>query len=931
MMEDCLSGAAALGVSIESISKIKVIYWPTWPTGCIWNTATSSLLYNSAPDLDTCSTDFRCLCSGYISEQVVPLEMLAQAHQLSSRMFTYVNGGLCATYFDYPDLTVPKMTLQTTGVDFSSAACSKIECAVDDLFPGASIKLFTSDDYVGGRWQGFLNIPYPQTFTFDAELKEKDERVKVWIDNKLVVDNWLSLSAIVTSQSVYFQGSDNKYVPLKIEYKDISGAQGLQIFWQTGEVATIKRGLIPSCRLAVRVQQQPLPIALNNQPDIFCSVTSHHFGSSLSVSTAGVRHTFMVLANDKFGNPRTVTEDDISNLQVEQVSHDWMGWTVDQGVTLSSRGQVSSNGRTYTGKYVAITRAGRSILFASFANAGGLAATFYDDMYFSEVVKTVAPYAFPSFFLLAGANDIPGTVQGTKPPPVSEGGYSISLSETTDFTVRWKGFVKPAYAGVYSVWLGFGIAREDRARLWIDNRLVIDQWATFGTNFEDGSAFDIKLLIQVGATVHFHTPEQYYQIQIDYKHRKGPQMVSLMWSYAQKSLVRSYIGTERLAWGLDSPGSPWQVINRPSPTCASKSYAQGSDISLSTAGKQHTFIIFSRDEFLNPKDEGGMSERRVSDIYNVIVYSCCGPEHKTGQIQDRGNGQYRVDYTSMTKSGKNTIFSMLATPGGLSCTYYEDPNMQLPRKIQVDPLVSVYAAFGRSPSAPLSTFELFGAKWGGFIFATQSGLYTFRTVISGNDERVKLWIDNKVVIDQWTSLGGLNLKGKKFINANLSNWYPVELKYRQYAGDARLELQWSAPSISNTIIPSMNLYQSHVLNGFPIENLNEPARTCADKTEAFGVGLTLAKICADASFTITARDSFSNPLTADQAEWYVRLTNAPNRNWARLPDTTTMPFTNVTWVRNSQYIASYISQSSGSWSFVSLMEGQHLLATYYNR
>ena len=66
-------------------------------------------------------------------------------------------------------------------------------------------------------------------------------------------------------------------------------------------------------------------------------------------------------------------------------------------------------------------------------------------------------------------------------------------------------------------------------------------------------------------------------------------------------------------------------------------------------------------------------------------------------------------------------------------------------------------------------------------------------------------------------------QGSLLVNANLSNWYPVELKYRQYAGTARLELEWSAVDAStlrtvkpNTIIPSYNLYQvlqSHVFSG----------------------------------------------------------------------------------------------------------------------
>ena len=123
--------------------------------------------------------------------------------------------------------------------------------------------------------------------------------------------------------------------------------------------------------------------------------------------------------------------------------------------------------------------------------------------------------------------------------------------------------------------------------------------------------------------------------------------------------------------------------------------------------------------------------------------------------------------------------------------------------------------------------------------------------------------------------------------------------------------------------------QSYTLRGFPGPLVNNPARPCADNSEAFGAGLTLAKICSFASFTITARDSFGNPLTADQADWYVRLTNGPNIDYANVPDAFTYPGS-TEWARNSRYIASYIAQGTGNWNFLSLLEGPQLAATYYD-
>jgi hypothetical protein len=51
------------------------------------------------------------------------------------------------------------------------------------------------------------------------------------------------------------------------------------------------------------------------------------------------------------------------------------------------------------------------------------------------------------------------------------------------FSVRWTGRVEPAFSETYS----FHVVSDDGARLWVDGRLIIDDWKVRGTQERSGS------------------------------------------------------------------------------------------------------------------------------------------------------------------------------------------------------------------------------------------------------------------------------------------------------------------------------------------------------------------------------------------------------------------------------------------------------------
>jgi hypothetical protein len=83
------------------------------------------------------------------------------------------------------------------------------------------------------RWEGWWR---PRTegldFNITAHVRGADERVRVWLDNKLLIDAWESLSSLaLTTQASGRPETGGALYNLKVEYKQFTGEQGLKLTW----------------------------------------------------------------------------------------------------------------------------------------------------------------------------------------------------------------------------------------------------------------------------------------------------------------------------------------------------------------------------------------------------------------------------------------------------------------------------------------------------------------------------------------------------------------------------------------------------------------------------------------------------------------------------------------------------------------------------
>jgi alpha-L-fucosidase len=113
-------------------------------------------------------------------------------------------------------------------------------------------------------------------------------------------------------------------------------------------------------------------------------------------------------------------------------------------------------------------------------------------------------------------------VRNSPGPPIRE----------DDFTAVWTGYVEPLYSEIYR----FEAEADDGIRLWIDDRLVVDDWG----EGQPAAAVAASVRLEAGRK---------YPIRVEYRELKVNALVRLFWS--SWSQVREIVPQARLYTALD--------------------------------------------------------------------------------------------------------------------------------------------------------------------------------------------------------------------------------------------------------------------------------------------------------------------------------------------------------------------------------------------
>jgi hypothetical protein len=157
--------------------------------------------------------------------------------------------------------------------------------------------------------------------------------------------------------------------------------------------------------------------------------------------------------------------------------------------------------------------------------------------------------------------------------------------------------------------------------------------------------------------------------------------------------------------------------------------------------------------------------------------------------------------------------------------------------------------------------DAFGVRWSGVIGCQSSSVYTFHTLVDA-DERVRLWVANRIIIDGWENI---NPSGQSPASQALTgtvelaatNYYPLQLDYWHNKALASGNLKWSyAQSPLPQAIPSTVLFESHSIAHSSV--MVRAARPSPLMSFAHSSGVSLATAGVAATCLIAVRDDFGN-------------------------------------------------------------------------
>ena len=140
-----------------------------------------------------------------------------------------------------------------------------------------------------------------------------------------------------------------------------------------------------------------------------------------------------------------------------------------------------------------------------------------------------------------------------------------------------------------------------------------------------------------------------------------------------------------------------------------------------------------------------------------------------------------------------------ATGTGLYGLYFNDKDLADRELSRIDSSVDFDWGSG-SPDPSIANWT-FSARWSGWVQAPTSGTYTFYT---RSDDGVRLWVNNVLLIDNWTNHAATENSGTITLSANEK--YDIKLEFYENTGAAVIELYWSYPGQSKQIIPQTRLY-----------------------------------------------------------------------------------------------------------------------------
>ena len=143
---------------------------------------------------------------------------------------------------------------------------------------------------------------------------------------------------------------------------------------------------------------------------------------------------------------------------------------------------------------------------------------------------------------------------------------------------------------------------------------------------------------------------------------------------------------------------------------------------------------------------------------------------------------------------------------GLYGEYFDDINLSNCTLSRTDATINF--DWGSGSPDPLIGADTFSVRWSGSVLAPSTGNYTFHTV---SDDGVRLWVNNQLLIDNWTDHAATENSGGITLTAGQK--YNIKLEYYENGGAAVIKLLWTPPQQAKQTIPQTQLYPPSISIG----------------------------------------------------------------------------------------------------------------------
>ena len=516
----------------------------------------------------------------------------------------------------------------------------------------------------------------------------------VFAGGRLLIDNWTVHTATQNTARIGLVAG--RRYPIKIEFFERAGAATARLSWAS---RSQKKQVIPQRQLYPVLSAPPPPA--NTEPTV--ALTAPEAGASYATPatvplSASASDTDGIVSRvEFFANGVLIGADTTAPYQ--------FSWSNVPA------GSYSLHSRAIDDDGAGANSSGRSITVtpppppAPDGTGTGLSAQYFDtpDMSGSALTRIDPQVDFN---------------WGTGAP-------ASSINPDT-FSVRWAGELEPRYSETYTI----STISDDGVRLWLDGRLVIDNWTNHPST-EDA----VSMALQAGRR---------YAVKLEYFETSEEASARLLWasqSQSKQTVAKSQLYPAAAAAPPAPPANNAPSVSLTSAECRVEVRGTGGRAAL-TASASDTDGSVSRVEFLA---NGTLGRDRHDLAVRLQLEQRSGWQLQRGRPcvrrRRRGRGleaQVQVEVTSPPPpaSGSGT---------GLSAQYFDNPNLiGSPVVSRVDAKVDFDWTWG-SPASAVGDDD-FSARWVGELEPRYSETYTLSTI---TDDGVRLRVDGNLVINNW--------------------------------------------------------------------------------------------------------------------------------------------------------------------------------------